>query len=258
MKNFRMRLTLVVACWTLGAASIFAQGLDDGWVFGGNTLLSGSSAEFTREFSASKTYIIVADGQTGAEDVDIEILDPRRSVIASDMSAKRQARVVFRPAFTASYTIRITLARGTGKPLCYYLVFVESGGWDISVETLTSVLAKVDGAVIAASDVMGAIPERFYGYILHPSQTNSLWVQGLEGEYVAFAVGSDHAYDIDLTIRRNGQIIQQDIGPDPIPICTFSNYLGAVEIEARYVSGRGPAVVVVGLCKKTLPELRRL
>lgn len=258
MKNFRMGIAIAVVCSTLGVGSVYAQGLDDGWVFGGNTLSAGGNAEFTREFTAYKTYIIMADGQAGADDVDIEILDSRRNVVVSDFSSSRQARVVFRPVFSGSYTIRLTLARGSGKPLCYYFVFVESGGWEMSAETFSSVLARVDIAVLAASNATGAVPERFFGYILHPNQKQSIVVRGLNGGYVAFAVGSDRVRDVDLTVRRNGRIIERDINPDDIAFCIFDNQFGEVELEVHYVLGSGPAVVVVGLCQKPAPSLRRL
>lgn len=252
------RIVSAAVCVLLKMATGSAQGFDDGWVFGGNVLAPGGSADFTREFSAFKTYVIVAGGQQGADDVDMEILDSASNVVARDLSVNPKAQVVFRPVRSGLYTIRLTLARGVGRPLCFFMVFVTSGGWEISTETLMNVLAKVDATVLAAQNVAGAEAERYYGYIMQPRETNSMRVSGLHGDYVAFAVASDSARDIDLTVRRNMRILHSDTGPEAIAICFFEAYGGDVNIEVQYVSGRGPAIVVVGLSRKGLPGVRRL
>lgn len=232
----------------LAATGVSAQGFDDGWNSGGCLMSNGESAEFTREFKAYHTYTIMASGTDGALDVDLEVCDSLGRVITKDTRADKDAVVSFRPTFSGRYTIRLKLARGIGRPMCYFAVFVDHGGWDISLDTFTRVLAKLTAALI----VLDGTLERFYGCILEPTEQTSVSVSGLRGSYFAVAVGSDNASDLDLVVRRAGLVIAKDELDDAYPICEFENMFGGqVSVEISYFSGKGSAFVLVGIARQS-------
>lgn len=232
---------------SLAVAGAFAQGFDDGWNSGGCLIGNGESADFTREFKAYRTYTIMASGTDGAVDVDLEIRDSLGRVITEDTRVDRDAVVSFRPSFSGRYTIRLKLAQGIGRPLCHFVVFVDRGGWDIPLDTFARVLAKLTAALI----VFDGNLERFYGYIMEPTEHISMDISGLRGSYFAVAVGSDNASDLDLVVRRVGLVIAKDELDDAYPVCEFENFFGGqVSVEVSYFSGKGPALVLVGIAKR--------
>lgn len=234
-----------------------AQGFDSGWNMGGCVLVPGQSADFTREFKAYQTYFISADGGEGAQDVDVQILSSSGRVIVEDVRSDKSAVVEFRPSYTGQYTIRVKLASGVGKPLCFFSVLVLSGGWDISQDTALTVLARL----AAGMAILEGELERFYGYVMKPGDRFSMTVDGLRGSYSLYAVGGDNAADLDLTVRRNGLVIARDEMDDAFPVCEFTNSFGGrIEYEIYYYSGKGTAFVMVGIVKKagSLPGVRRL
>lgn len=234
-----------------------AQGFDSGWNMGGCVLSPGQTADFTREFKAYQTYFITADGGEGAHDVDVQILSSSGRVIVEDVRSDKSAIVEFRPSYTGQYTIRVKLASGVGKPLCFFSVVVLSGGWEISQETAINVLAKL----AAVGTVLEGELERFYGYVMKPGDRFSMTIDGLRGDYSLYAVGGDSVSDLDLTVRRNGLVIARDEMDDAFPVCEFSNSSGSrIEFEIHYYSGKGAAFVMVGILKQGggLPGVRRL
>lgn len=234
--------------YTLGMSPVAAQGLDDGWNSGGCVLFSGQSADFTREFKAYQTYFITADGLTGALDVDLQIVSSTGRILVEDVRSARSAIVEFRPSYTGRYTIRVKLASGVGRPICFFSVMVSSGGWSISEEAALTVVTKLAAAMI----VLDGTLERFYGYVMRPGERLSMQIGGLSGHYSVFAVGSDNARDLDLTVSRSGFIIARDIGYDEYPMCEVTNFSGArLEVEVDYHSGKGAALVMVGIVKTT-------
>lgn len=225
-----------------------AQGLDDGWIVSGCSLMSGASFESTRYFRSGVTYTIMANGAEGAMDVDLYVLDRTGREIASDTSYRREATVSFRPTVSGNYTVRVKLASGVGKPVCFFMVFVNRGGWIISEQTIGDTLLNF---TVACSVYTNGEMERFYGWIMRPGETQSLNVSGLNGEYDVIGSGSEQAYDIDLFIRSGGGIVlDRDVLDDAVPVCSFSRYSGSVTIEVSYVDGRGAALVLVGVFKK--------
>ncbi|MCS6918601.1 MAG: hypothetical protein NZM28_02395, partial [Fimbriimonadales bacterium] len=174
-----------------------------------------------------------------------------------DTRSDKSAAVEFRPSYTGQYTIRVKLASGVGRPLCFFFVMVRSGGWDISEDTAIGVIAKLAAGVAVLEGEL----ERFYGFIVNPGSSFSMDVGGLSGHYSIYAVGGDNAFDLDLTVRRNGLVIARDELDDAFPVCEFSNASGSrIEIEVSYYSGKGAAFVMVGIAKKDggLPGVRRL
>lgn len=234
---------------------VAAQGFDDGWTMGGCMLSQGQSAEFTREFQANQTYVVLADGLEGAMDVDLEILSSSGRVVTQDTRAAKSATVEFRPAYTGRYTIRVKLASGVGRPICHFVVMVRNGGWNVPYSTALDVLTRFTVASIVAGDEL----ERFYGYIMRPGERNSVEAVGLRGSYTAIAVGSDNAYDLDLVVRRRGVVLARDDMDDNIPICEFfASGNNPIEVEVEYFSGKGAAFVVVGLVRSVPSGIQRL
>lgn len=220
-------------------------------------LSRGGSADFTREFVASQTYIITADGSDEALDVDLEIVNSSGRVLVKDTSLSKNAQVEFRPPYTGQYTVRLKLASSAGQAMCYFFIYTTKGGWEISPRVTLDVLSKLAVGVTVLEGTL----ERFYGYVMMPGETNSMSISGLTGAYSVFAVGSENATDLDIVVRRNGVVIARDELADAFPVCEFTNSGGSsITCELTYHSGVGSAFVIMGVVQKggQLPGIRRL
>lgn len=122
-----MGISVALGSAVVTGASAQQLGLDEGWSMGGQALVGGESADFTRTFNAGTRYEIVANGSENAQDIDLEILDSRGRLIRQDIRSAKEASVTFSPAYSGRYTIRLKMARASGRALAYFIVFLEDG-----------------------------------------------------------------------------------------------------------------------------------
>jgi len=76
---------------------------------------------YTTVLSKGTDYRLIAAGDMDAKDVDLQILDDRGNVVASDTATSPEAIVNFRPSATARYTVRIRLFASAGNAPCVCL-----------------------------------------------------------------------------------------------------------------------------------------
>ncbi len=231
-------------------ASAQQLGLDEGWSIGGQTLVGGESADFTRTFNAGTRYEIVANGSENAQDIDLEILDSRGRLIRQDIRSAKEASVTFSPAYSGRYTIRLKMARASGRALAYFIVF-SNDGWNVPMSRVTAAFSRL-AAVTSLAQLVDYQIARFYGFVMRVGETHSITLDGVgRGARAAVAVGDDFADDIDIAVLQGGRIIGVDVMYDALPIASFNSNSGSLELRVTYESGSGPSLVLMALLESS-------
>lgn len=243
---------LAIAC--TAAATMQAQArLDTGWSLGGGALNRGGTLDVTRRFEAGKSYLIIADGDSSARDVDLLVLDSRGRVVEKDEGARKEAQVRFRPRNSGNYTIRLKMANARGRAIGYFAVFRLDGGWNVPQRDVDAAVARL-AALSALVDLADYRLDRFFGRIMYPGERQTLSFSGLTlGNHSIAAVGDDLAHDLDLIVSQYGEILDIDDEPDAVPITEF-RASGRVEANVEFPSGSGPALVLVALYSESAPS----
>lgn len=243
----------VVALALVGVlARVNAAGLDEGWCLGGSSMSKGEKSTYTREFSAGVTYEISASGDRDVIDLDLRIMDDDGKVVAEDTDSSKDASVTFRPKRTGQYTIELHLADARERSLCYFLVETPGRGWNVPERDIDMALRRM----AAASTACGAagfdpLPARFFGFVMERGDKRSMTMNGIrKGEYVVIAVGDNAADDLDLNVSQRGRLLRQDTDDDANPVCNVNAEAGSLAAEVSYISGSGPALVVMALYEK--------
>jgi len=229
-------------------------GLDYNWSIGGQALMRGQSADFTRYFHAGTEYVIYANGCNDAVDVDLQIVDSRGRIITQDSDSDKAAVVRFSPARSGQYTIRLQMATARGRALAYFAVFTVDEGWNVPLQDIDAAFSRL-AAVTSLAQLADYEIARFYGFIMRPGETNSMTLNGVPpGAHVAVAVGDDLANDLDIAVLQNGRLVAADVLDDALPIASFNARSGSLEMRVSYASGSGPALVLMALLEKSSPQ----
>ncbi len=250
----KMVSSLGISCALLFAAASETNaqeiGLDSGWSIGGQALTQGMSADFTRYFYAGTEYVIYADGDISALDIDMQILDSSGRVIVKDTASSKAAAVAFSPNRSGQYTIRLRMASARGRALAYFTVFTVDEGWNVPQRDVVAAFSRLV-AVAAHAQLASYEVGRFYGFIMRPGEVQSMTLNGIRsGSYVAVAVGDDLADDLDIAVLQNGRLAASDTLYDALPIATFDARAGSLEMRVSYESGSGPALVLMALLEQ--------
>lgn len=246
---------VAIACTT--ATALYAQAqLDTGWSVGGGGLMRGQSLDTTRYFQAGNDYVIVADGDGNARDVDLLILNSRGRVVAKDDGFSKRALVRFKPSVSGTYTIRLQMADASGRALGLFMVFRNDGsGWYVPQRNIDAAVRRMAELTVLA-DLVGYRVERFYGRVMRPGERQEMAFSDLSlANYSITAVGDDFAHDLDLFVYRDGRLLDHDDEIDAVPVTVFRTS-GQVKAVVDHASGSGPALVLVALHVKDTPYLQ--
>ena len=243
--------TTIAALTTLTTGNLFAttMGWDDQWAYAGSIIAPEGTSDFIRTFQAGTTYEIIADGDSNARDIDLYVLDSSGQVIRSDTRASKEARIVFRPSRTGTYTVRLKLASAYREAACFVAFLRQNGGWRVPMSDIISASQKMLG-FSALMEVLGHTPRlvRIYGCIMMPGDEATVTVTGLSARpRAAVALGDDYADDIDLYVWRGGWLLDYDEDYDATPICAFTGSPAATALTVKYASGTGPSLILLGI-----------
>ena len=243
------RAAALAALAALTLTITHAKGLDDEWAFAACEVAPNGTATFIRTFQAGTTYEIIADGDSNARDVDLELLNSSGQVIRSDTRASKEARIVFRPSRTGTYTVRLKLASAYRNAICHVIFLDQDGGWSVPVSNVVAAMEK-HLAFAATLEALGHTPRlvRLYGWVLRPGEETTVTVTGLSARpLAAIALGDNFARDIDLYVERGGRLLGYDEDYDAAPVCVFTGSSGETKLTVDYVSGTGASLVFLGI-----------
>jgi hypothetical protein len=241
--------TAAFAALTTGKLFANSLGLDGEWAFAACEVVPGGTADFTRTFYAGQTYEIYADGSHGARDIDLYVLNSSGQVLERDTRSNKEARVVFRPSRTGTYTVRLKLARAYQSAVCHVVFFNQDDGWYVPTINLLAAFDKHLTFAVTLG-VLGHTPRlvRLYGWVMRPGNENAITITGLRTRpMVAIALGDNWATDIDLYVQRGGQLLAYDDDDDAAPVCVFTGSSASTTLTVQYVSGLGPSLILLGI-----------
>lgn len=78
----------------------------------GDELATNHAYAYDVVLGAGNDYVIVAAGDSTTRDLDLEILDENGSLIDADFEPDATPMVEADPAWTGTFTVRVTMARG--------------------------------------------------------------------------------------------------------------------------------------------------
>ncbi len=249
------RLWSIGVSLALGSAivtGVYAQelGLDEGWSIGGQALTRGQSADFTRDFFAGTRYLIYANGSENAQDIDMEIVDSRGRVIVQDTRSLKDAAVEFSPSYSGQYTIRLKMARASGRALAFFAVFSDDG-WNVPMQNVTAAFSRLT-AITSLAQLADYQIARFYGFVMRVGEMQSITLNGVgRGPHAAVAVGDNFARDLDIAALQGGRAIGIDTMYDALPIAEFNSSSGSLELRVSYEAGSGPSLVLMALLEQS-------
>jgi hypothetical protein len=205
-----------------------ALGYDGGGVcLVGVHLPPGDSYDLDRPFQAGVRYVLIAGGDHDAQDVDLEILDNGRPVVAA--ASTRLASLEFTPPRSGYYRIRLRLCAAFRDSFCAFAV-MRRNGYDVPVGNLTAAGDQFLDMCRAVADRAGASGLRA-GFLREPNQA-AVWGIVLQGGQsrrisninlgdnvtIGLAAGDTQATDLDLYLEDNpGNVLAQDTEPDATP-----------------------------------------
>ena len=177
--------TTIAALTTLTTGNLFAMptGEGDSWGYANVVVRIGGVHEFIRTFYADTTYEIIADGDEDARDIDLYVLDSSGQVIQSDTRASKEARIVFRPSQTGTYTVHLKLVSARRDAMCHVLFLNRDGGWDAFISNLTTAAHK-HLAFADTLESMGHTPRlvRIFALVMNPGDEKTMSVTGLSAQ----------------------------------------------------------------------------
>lgn len=247
------RTGTILACATVVASTLLVSAhaqyasLDSGWSICGAAVETGDVLSTTYEFKSGIRYTIEAGGGDGARDIDLEIVDSSGKVVVRDVSYGVDAVVSFTPSRSGMYTIRLIAEEVRGEALAYYFVSSSSGGWRVPESDITAAIARFAAMTVVLGELASKTPKRFYGCVLRPGESRSMTFSNLpSGSHIFSAVGDDLARDIDLVVLRGSSRVGIDDDYDATPLVGVRGS-GSYTARVEYVSGSGPALIILGL-----------
>jgi hypothetical protein len=210
---------------------------------------------FNRQLVKDQRYAILAVGEGSVQDLDLEVVDDRGRVVASDTKADPEAVVIFRAPATGTYTLRLHLFKARSASFCAVAVLRE-GGYDVPVRNLTDAASGLiaEGTRLHESKRGRSVtfldtPNQWavYGSVLKPGE--DVRITGLQfgvGERALLAAGDTNSTDIDLWLEdENGKNLDSDTDPDARPkINLFAKHRPSHGMRVKNVAARGPALVL--------------
>lgn len=83
----------------------------------------GNYALLKTALFAGNKYIIIASGDSGAANINIEIFDSEGKIVMKDHQSNRDAYITFEPQWTNNYQIKITLVEASSGSNGGYVAF---------------------------------------------------------------------------------------------------------------------------------------
>lgn len=214
----------------LAPASEITSGSDFGFwdtAYLGAYLRPGGFSYLTTTLEAGQTYAFVGAGNEPTRDLDLIIEDEWGQVVAEDVDESIAPVVVYQPARTGRYTIKLKLYDATTACFCG-VALLKKNGWTVPVENLDVAMENV---LARCDNVASQVPARFLqvpgewaviGTILREGASQTFYDISLGSGRRAVTSGGDTVTrDIDLQVYLDGsnpQVLDDDSDPDAAPL----------------------------------------
>lgn len=221
----------------------------------------GQKISMRQSFLKAHEYVLLGGGSSGAEDVDLAIVDASGNPVAADISADATPVVKFRPPADGTYEIRLVLAKSRSGGNFVAVATMRSGGYSVPSATIVASFSKaLNGATRVAGNA--AIRSRgglvfheqanwsFYATVLKPHEKTSFsGLHFVKSPTIVLAGADEHSTNIDLAVQdiNTEAMVAKDVAPDAMPLVVVNS----VDPSHRYrvhvenVAGTGPSLVTM-------------
>lgn len=254
----------------VGLVASAAQRLQAGSPFGfsveassilGAYVRAGQTVKMRQTFSKDYEYVLLGGGSSGAQDVDMAVLDANGLPVAADISNDPTPVVKFRPKTTGVHEIRLVLTRSTLGGNFVAVASMRSGGYNVPRETIVESVSKV----LAGAARLSRSPQiqqrgglsfhesnnwSFYSTVLKPKEKTSFAGLNLvKSPTIVIAGGDSHASNIDLAVEdtTTSQLVGKDDAPDATPMVLLNTVVPthSYRVHVTNAGGNGPSLVTM-------------
>jgi len=209
---------------------------------GQGELQQGQERDVTLVLEGGKCYALLAVGDNGIRDLDLEIADPTGRRIDRDIEEDAKPVVRVCPRTSGAHEMKVKLYRGAGRFLYATYAWPRGVRGPFGLEGLIYVrLAEVTSLL----DVEGYQPDidsdPGQGRFTRQGQTQSHRLRLSPGAcYAVLVVGGDGVYDLGLTLKQSGRVIATDDDRTAFPsVRVCANAQGTYDIDISAAQGAG-------------------
>lgn len=230
---------------------------------GATTLFGGFCIEddpikYGKNLDAGVRYLFVLAGDDGANDVDLDILDEKGNVVASESKTDEDnlAAVEFEPATAGRYTLRATLDEGGAHEFLALAVLREESGVDIDEEQFTAAygdLIEVGGKLDKAQPTI-FLQEKgkwaMFGSVLNAGQTLGVDSNLCAGACFLAAAADGHIKGLDLLLNDiTGKNLakETDVAEHHLVIARETSLQERFQLRAKNTASDGPSFVLMAV-----------
>jgi hypothetical protein len=208
-------------------------------------------------FVKGKKYIIVASGDSYANDVDIKITNKNGELVTKDDDASKVAMVTFEAESSASLDIDVSLYSGSKGAFIAMAIFVD-GGYSVPTSNLRK---SIDDLILQCEIANEAAEEEDLAVLFHAIPGQWSVVGGVvpsgksislndmvypKGVYSIVAAGDSVIEDLDIKVTERGKPIAEDNKSDAYPSVYFGvKATSKYKIEMINADSNGPSLVVL-------------
>lgn len=213
------------------------------------------SAAMNVPMERGTAYMILGGGDSDATDVDIDVTDEAGRVVARDNKDDGSPVVLFTPARSGKYAVRLTLWSGARSSFCA-MAILQRGGYDVPVRNLSAATANLI-AYCESVDSSTSRTVRFhdsdnqwaiYGTVLRQGEgTDITNIRPANDDLVFVSAGDTVARDIDLFLLDDGgRTIGQDIDADANPLIVHrANGFTSYGLRTKVITSSGGGATLV-------------
>lgn len=221
----------------------------------------GQKISMRQSFLKAHEYVLLGGGSSGAEDVDLAILDSNGNPVAADISADATPVVKFRPPSDGTYEIRLVLSKSRTGGNFVAVATMRSGGYSVPRDTIVASFSKaLNGATrVAANDAIrsrgGLVFHEqqnwsFYATVLKPGERTSFnGLRFVKSPTIVLAGADSHSTNVDLGIEdmNTKAMVAKDVAPDPMPLVVVNSVDPShrYSVHVQNVAGNGPSLVTM-------------
>lgn len=209
---------------------------------GRGQLGEGGERLVTLELEGGKCYALLAVGDNGIRDIDLEILDPTGRPIDRDIEEDARPVVRVCPRTSGAHQMKVKLYRGAGSYVYATYRWPRGVRGPFGLEGLIYVrLAEVTSLL----DVEGYQPDidadPGRGELAREGASARHRLQLAPGQcYAILVVGGDGVYDLGLSLTQAGRVIGSDDDRTAFPsVRVCADAAGPYELQVTAVQGRG-------------------
>lgn len=228
----------------------------------GGFCIEDDPIKYGKNLEAGVRYLFVLAGDDGANDVDLDILDEKGNVVASEAKSDGDnlAAVEFVPPTTGRYTLRATLDEGGEHEFLALAVLRDEGGIDIAEEQFDAAyndLIELGGKLEKEQPTV-FLEEKgkwaLFGGVMNAGQTLGVDSNLCEGQCFLAAAADSKIKGLELLLNdMNGKNLakETDVAEHHLVIERKTSAKERFQLRAKNTASDGPSFVLMAVFQGT-------